>query len=105
MIFAGFFEWIGAAMAERESKESSAFDPATERRRLLDLAVSSIEASEPHMRAPLIAQARALITDISPSSGHAQSTGGEPSGVVSFKEKLEARRANPKGKGRSRKSG
>lgn len=90
-----------------QSKSARPFDATEKRTELLALAVESIKETPAPQRAQLIAQARALITEISgPERATTTSgAGGEASGVVSFQEKLAARRANTKGKGRSRKSG
>lgn len=97
----------GVVVAARPtpSKSAKPFDATQKRTELLALAVDSIKDTPAPQRAQLIAQARALITEISgPTEAVTSGAGGESSGVVSFREKLEARRANPKGKGRSRKS-
>lgn len=88
------------------SKPVKPFDATQKRTELLELTVESIKDTPSSQRAQLIAQARALITEISaPTEATLTSgAGGESSGVISFQEKLKARRANPKGSGRSRKS-
>lgn len=97
----------GGVMAAKtaQSKSARPFDATEKRTELLALAVESIKGTPAPQRAQLIAQARALITEISgPTEAAVPSGAGGESGVVSFREKLEARRANPKGKGRPRKS-
>nr|DAS04948.1 MAG TPA: hypothetical protein [Caudoviricetes sp.] len=96
-------------MAKKKKAEDSkpAFDPQEARLRLLEMALMSIEYTEPGLRAPLVREARALITDIAgvqkPKVEAEAVEGG--SAVVNFQERLAKQRSGSASPRRRRSSG
>lgn len=81
------------------------FDPAAERRRLLDVAVESISATDPPSRAPLLKEARALIAELAADpTVAAPPKEAAPSGLVDFQSRLAAKQSGAAAAARARKT-
>lgn len=93
---------VGVAKKKADAKKSDAFDELDARKKLLDLTLASLEHAEFDKRAPLIREARALISEISGTSGAAvpESVKGEGGQVVDFQQRLAKHRAGSPAKGR-----
>lgn len=85
-----------------DAKKADAFDELEARKKLLDLTLASLEYAEFDKRAPLIREARALISEISGTSGAAvpESVKGEGGQVVDFQKRLAKHRAGSPAAGR-----
>lgn len=83
-------------------KKADAFDELDARKKLLDLILESLEYTKFDKRAPLIREARALISEISGTSGAAvqESVKGEGGQVVDFQQRLAKHRAGSPAAGR-----
>lgn len=92
----------GVAKKKTSTKKADAFDELDARKKLLDLTLASLEYAEFDKRAPLIREARALISEISGTSGAAvpESVKGEGGQVVDFQKRLAKHRAGSQAKGR-----
>lgn len=93
---------VGVAKKKADAKKADAFDELEARKKLLDLTLASLEYAEFDKRAPLIREARALISEISGTSGAAvpESVKGEGSQVVDFQQRLAKHRAGSPAAGR-----
>lgn len=81
------------------------FDPAAERRRLLDVAVESISATDPPSRAPLLKEARALIAELAADPAAAPPKEAKStSGLVDFQSRLAAKQSGAAAAARARKA-
>ena len=83
-------------------KKADAFDELEARKKLLDLVLVSLEYADYEKRAPLLREARALISEISGTSGAAvpESLKGEGGQVVDFQQRLAKHRAGSPASGR-----
>lgn len=86
------------AAAKREP-EVPAFDARAQRTKLLDATLQSIEYAEFDKRAPLIREARALISELAGPAVVVESK-EEGDNVVNFQDQLARRRSNTSGAGR-----
>lgn len=93
---------VGVAKKKASAKKAGAFDELDARKKLLDLTLASLEYAEFDKRAPLIREARALISEISGTSGAAvpESVKGEGGQVVDFQKRLAKHRAGSQTAGR-----
>lgn len=93
---------VVVAKKKAGAKKSDAFDELDARKKLLELTLASLEYAEFDKRAPLIREARALISEISGTSGAAvpESVKGEGGQVVDFQQRLEKHRAGSPAAGR-----
>ena len=84
------------------AKKADVFDELDARKKLLDLTLASLEYAEFDKRAPLIREARALISEISGTSGAAvpDAVKGEGGQVVDFQQRLAKHRAGSPTAGR-----
>lgn len=89
------------AKKKASAKKADAFDELDARKKLLDLTLASLEYAECDKRAPLIREARALISEISGTSGAAvPESKGEGGQVVDFQKRLAKHRAGSPAAGR-----
>nr|DAK38531.1 MAG TPA: hypothetical protein [Bacteriophage sp.] len=95
------------AKKKKTDETKPSFDPQEARLRLLETALTSIEYTEPGLRAPLVREARALITDIAgvqkPRVEAEAVEGG--SAVVNFQARLAQQRSSSASPRRRRSSG
>lgn len=84
--------------AAKKEPEAPAFDARAQRTKLLDATLQSIEYAESDKRAPLIREARALISELAGPAVVVESKGGDS--VVNFQDQLARRRSNASGAGR-----
>nr|DAQ35691.1 MAG TPA: hypothetical protein [Caudoviricetes sp.] len=96
-------------MKKKKTEDSKpAFDPQEARLRLLETTLVSIEYADASQRAPLVREARALITDIAgvqKPQAEAESSAEEGSAVVNFQERLAKQRSSSAPARRRRSSG
>jgi hypothetical protein len=95
------------AKKKKTDEKKPAFDPQEARLRLLETTLVSIEYADAGQRAPLVREARALITDIAgvkKPQVEAESA-EEGSAVVNFQERLAKQRSASSAPRRRRTSG
>lgn len=80
------------------------FDATAERRRLLDVALESVAATDPPSRAQLIREARALIAELAADPAAAPPKEAKPSGLVDFQSRLAAKQSGAAAAARARKA-
>lgn len=85
--------------AAKKEPEVPAFDARAQRTKLLDATLQSIEYAEFDKRAPLIREARALISELAGPAVVVESK-EEGDNVVNFQDQLARRRSNASGTGR-----
>ena len=83
----------------KKEPEVPAFDARAQRTKLLDATLQSIEYAEFDKRAPLIREARALISELAGPAVVVESK-EEGDNVVNFQDQLARRRSNASGAGR-----
>nr|DAT64105.1 MAG TPA: hypothetical protein [Caudoviricetes sp.] len=106
-LFIGFWGCFGLAKKKKTDEKKPAFDPQEARLRLLETTLVSIEYADAGQRAPLVREARALITDIAgvqKPQVEAEST-EEGSAVVNFQERLAKQRSSSSSPRRRRTTG
>ena len=84
--------------AAKKEPEVPAFDARAQRTKLLAATLQSIEYAEFDKRAPLIREARALISELAGPAVVVESKEGD--NVVNFQDQLARRRSNASGAGR-----
>ena len=84
--------------AAKKAPEPPAFDAREHRSKLLDATLQSIEHAEFDKRAPLIREARALISELAGPAVVVESREGD--NVVNFQDQLARRRSKASGAGR-----
>lgn len=81
------------------------FDATAERRRLLDVALASVAATDPPSRAQLIREARALIAELAADPAAAPPKEAKStSGLVDFQSRLAAKQSGSAAAARARKA-
>lgn len=85
--------------AAKKAPEVPTFDAREHRSKLLDATLQSIEYAEFDKRAPLIREARALISELAGPAVVVESK-EEGDNVVNFQDQLARRRSNASGAGR-----
>nr|DAR94254.1 MAG TPA: hypothetical protein [Caudoviricetes sp.] len=88
----------GRKAPAKKKPEAPAFDARAQRTKLLDATLQSIEYAEFDKRAPLIREARALISELAGPAVVVEAEEGD--NVVDFQDKLARRRSNASGAGR-----
>lgn len=107
-LFIGFWGCLAVAKKKKTDEKKPAFDPQEARLRLLETTLVSIEYADAGQRAPLVREARALITDIAgvqKPKVEAESSAEEGSAVVNFQERLAKQRSASSSPRRRRTSG
>lgn len=89
----------GRKASAKKEPEVPAFDARAQRTKLLAATLQSIEYAEFDKRAPLIREARALISELAGPAVVVESK-EEGDNVVNFQDQLARRRSNTSGTGR-----